>query len=122
DAAGPGRGAERAAEPATPGRRGERGRAAAAARGHAGDGPAGGDRPAAGTGRVLAVPAPALAAVGRARTRDRPPGPVRAHGARRVAGPDVRRQAGAAGALRHPAASAGADVLACPGAVELRRS
>src|SRR5690606_41004138 len=67
--------------------------------------------PAAGPGRVLAVPAPGHAAVGRARAR---PGQTRAvgpHESGRLAGPDGRRPPGAARAVLRPDARAGADVL-----------
>jgi hypothetical protein len=79
---------QRAARPATPGQdEGHAGRLPAAARRR----PPAGDRPAAGTGLLLAVPAPGHAAVGCSRARGGYAGAVRQHGARPVAGPDGRR-------------------------------
>ena len=71
------------------------------------------DRPAAGTGRVLAVPAPGHAAVGRARTRPGAHRPVGPDEPGRLARPDGRRHAGPARALLRRAA---ATASRCTGA------
>src|SRR5690606_24246005 len=82
---------------------------------------AGGDRAAAGAGGVLAVPAPGVAAVGRAREGDGTARPVRHDVARRLAGSAQRRHHSAARAVPWRDPGARADVLARPGAVALRR-
>src|SRR3546814_2814457 len=79
------------------------------------------DRPAAGAGSVLAVPAHRHAAMGRARACARAPGAVGQHVARRLARPDERRQSGAAGDVLRPHPGAFADVLARTGADRVRR-